>query len=281
MATLPNHPVSLRPSAASGSAAVQDDRLTVWAIAALAFMISSVLTEATHAVVALRTIAPLGMMTSAGWSSAYENAASEIAAPLINVAAAVVFWLLLRACKAASVRARLFLLLSCAFNAFTGTAFIGFLGLTDYGDWYSVLLGVAAWTPARILLLIGGVLAWCAAIFILGSALTHSMQATRAQRRRVRRISLQAFVSAAVIACVAAAVNRLGIQFVLLSDLPITVVAQVGLLLVPFVLRRNTSPAANPETITRSPMWIRLSTVCALAFIAVLGRGIILTGKLQ
>lgn len=281
MATLPKHPASLQPSAATGLPAVQDDQLTVWAIAAVAFMISSVLTEVTHALVALRTIAPLGMMTSAGWSSAYENAASEIAAPLINVAAAVVFWLLLRACKAASVRARLFLLLSFAFNAFTGTAYVGFLGLTDYGDWYSVLLGVAAWTPARILLLIGGVLAWCAAIFILGSALTHSMQATRPQRRRFRRIMLLAFVSAVVIACVAAAVNRLGIEFVLLSDLPITVVAQVAFLLVPFVLRRNASPAANPETITRGPIWIGISAACALAFIALLGRGIILTGKLQ
>jgi len=276
MATLPSHPASLQPSAATDAPAVQDDRLTVWAIAALAFMISSVLTEATHAVVALRTIAPLGMMTSAGWSSAYENVASEIAAPLANLAAAVVFWLLLRAFKTASVRARLFLLLSFAFNALTATAYVGFLGLTDYGDWYSVLLGVVAWTPARLLLLIGGVLAWCAAIFVLGSALTHSMQ-----RRRFRRIMLLAFVSAVVIACVAAAVNRLGIEFVLLSDLPITVVAQVGLLLVPFVLRRSASPAANPETITRSPIWIRVSAVCALAFIAVLGRGIILTGKLQ
>jgi hypothetical protein len=281
MATLPNHPVSLQPSAASGSAAVQDDRLTVWAIAALAFMISSVLTEATHAVVALCTIAPLGMITSAGWSSAYGGSASEIAAPIANLAAAAIFWLVLRLFKAASLRTRLFLLLAFAFNAFTGTAYIGFLGLTDYGDWYSVLLGVTPWTSVRILLLVSGILAWCAAILALGSAISQSLQATRAQRRRVRRISLLAFISAVLIACVAAAVNRLGIQFVLLSDLPITIVAQVGLLLTPFALRRNISPAANPETITRSPMWIELSAVCALAFIAVLGRGIILTGKLQ
>jgi len=281
MATLPKHPASLEPSAATGSPAVQDDLLTVWAIAALAFMLSIAVTEATHALVALDTIAPLGMITSAGWSSAYGNSASEIAAPFANFAAAGIFWVLLRAFKAASLRKRLFLLLGFAFNAFTATAYVGFLGLTDYGDWYSVLLGVVAWTPARVLLLIGGILAWCAAIFALGSALAHSLQATRPQRRRFRRITLQAFVSAVVIACVAAAVNRIGIQFVLLSDLPITVVAQIGLLLAPLVLRRDTSPIANPEIISRSPIWIGISAVCALAFIAVLGRGILLTGKLQ
>lgn len=281
MATLPNHPVSLEPSAATGSPSVQDDWLTVWAIAALAFILSSVLAEATHALVALYTIAPLGMMTSAGWSSAYGSSASEIAAPIANLAAAAIFWLVLRLFKAASLRTRLFLLLAFAFNAFTGTAYIGFLGLTDYGDWYSVLLGATSWTSVRILLLVSGILAWCAAILALGSAISQSLQATRAQRRRVRRISLQAFVSAAVIACVAAAVNRLGIQFVLLSDLPITIVAQIGLLLTPFALRRNISPAARPGAITRSSIWIGISAASALTFIAVLGRGIILTGKLQ
>jgi hypothetical protein len=220
-------------------------------------------------------------MTSAGWSSAYGSSASEIAAPLANFAAAAIFWLLLRAFKAGSPRTRLFLLLSFAFNAFTATAYAGFLGLTDYGDWYSVLLGVVPWTQARILLLIGGILAWCAAILAIGSALTQFLHAARPQRRRLRRISLQAFVSAVVIACAAAAFNRIGIQFVLLSDLPITVVAQVGLLLVPFALRRDTSPTADPDAITRSPIWIGISAACALAFIAVLGRGIILSGDLQ
>lgn len=281
MATLPNHPASLEPSAATGLPSVQDDRLTVWAIAVVAFILSSMLAEATHAFVALHTIAPLGMMTSAGWSSAYGSSASETAAPIANLAAAAIFWVVLRLFEAASLRTRLFLLLGFAFNAFTGTAYIGFLGLTDYGDWYSVLLRTSSWTSVRVLLLVSGIVAWGAAILAVGSANSASLQATRAQRRRVRRISLQAFVSAAVIACVAAAVNRLGIQFVLLSDLPITIVAQIGLLLAPFVLHSKISPEASPETITRGPIWIGISAAFALAFIAVFGRGIILTGKLQ
>lgn len=263
------------------SAAATDDLITVVSIAALAFVITDTLQQALgHAVPALLTISPFGLLTAAGWSSAYDNTFIDAGGVIVNFAVAGLFWIFLAAARPRSPRTRLLLVLGCAFNLLAGTGYLVFAGLTDFGDWYSLLRGFAAWSPIRILLFALGAILWIAALFAIASLIARGFGILRSHRRRLRRLTFLAWLAAVALACASSAVNLIGIRFVLLSDFPATVFAQIGLLFVPFCLR-NRQSSAGPQPIARSWTWFAVSAVLTAFFIAFLGRGIALHGKLQ
>jgi len=257
-----------------------DDRLTVASIALLAFVLTDVFQQTVgHALPALVTISPFGMLTAAGWSSAYDNRLIDSGGMLANFATALLAVLGLMLMKRSAPRASFFLALVCAFSLFAGAGYLVFAGLTDFGDWYSLLQGHSSWDPLRIVLLLSGALLWIASLFIVGSWLRRR-SGPGSQRRRVASLTFVAWLSLVVLAAVAAAVNRLGIRFILLSDFPATVFAQIGLLFVPLCIARGSSRAQDlSEPITRSWSWIAASAVTTSAFLAVLGRGIALHGN--
>lgn len=263
-----------QPSAVSSVLPPLHDHLpTVGAIGVLAFILSNLLHEALgHAAVALLTVSPFGMLTSAGWASAYDNTLAEIAGSLINLAAAALLCLLLRNRTAASAHIRLFLLLACAFTLLSGTGCLGIFGLTDYGDWYSVFTHSIHWTVPCILLSVFGVAGWCGAVVLLGRRALAPWG-----RPRALRLLFCAWLFAVAVASVAASANRLGPKFVLLADFPITMLALLGLLLVPFFVPRRASSAARPPAVTRSWPWIGISAFFAAAFVLTLGRGLTLS----
>ncbi|HEX4067936.1 MAG TPA: hypothetical protein VHZ09_18090 [Acidobacteriaceae bacterium] len=272
-----------RPVSAAGDAPspATDDFLTVVSIAALAFVITDALQQALgHAVPALLTISPFGLLTAAGWSSAYDNTFIDAGGAIVNFAAAGLFWILLAAAKPRSPRTRLLLVLGCAFNLLAGTGYLVFAALTDFGDWYSLLRGFTAWSPLRILLFTLGAVLWIAALFVIASLIARSFGILRSHRRRLRRLTFLAWLAAVVLACASSAMNLIGVRFVLLSDFPATVFAQIGLLFVPLCLRNRQSDS-SPQPIARSWTWFAVSAVLTAFFIAVLGRGIALHGKLQ
>jgi hypothetical protein len=272
-----------RPVSAAGDAPspATDDLLTVVSIAALAFVLTDTLQQALgHALPALLTISPFGILTAAGWSSAYDNIFIDAGGAIVNFAAAGLFWILLATAKPRSPRTRLLLVLGCAFNLLAGTGYLIFAGLTDYGDWYSLLRGLAALSPLRILLFVIGTGLWIAALFAIAALMARSFGIQRSDRARLRRLAFFSWLAMVALACASSAVNLLGIRFVLLSDFPAIAFAQIGLLFVPLCLR-NRQSNAHPQPIARSWTWFAISAVLAVAFIAVLGRGIALHGKLQ
>lgn len=257
-----------------------DDGLTIGSIALIAFLVADTLQQGLgHALPALLTISPFGMLTAAGWSSAYDNSFIDAGGAAVNFAVALLAGLALLVWKRSSPHPRLLLLLICAFSLFAGSGYLVFAGVTGFGDWYSLLQGQASWTTLRSLLLAAGALLWIASLFIVGSLLARRLGALRSDRRRLFRLAFLSWLSAVVLACVSAAVNRIGIKFVLLSDFPATVCAQIGLLFVPFCIPRR--QPANPQPVTRSWSWIAVSAILTLAFVVLLGRGIALHGKLQ
>jgi hypothetical protein len=98
-----------------------DDALTVCAISLLSAMIANVLHEGLgHGAMALMIGAQSGVLTTVAWSSAFGGR--------WNLAAGIVFWVVLRSAKVASVQLRFFLLTSVAFNLFAGTGYFFFSG---------------------------------------------------------------------------------------------------------------------------------------------------------
>lgn len=254
----------------------KDDLLTISAIATLAFVVADVLQMGLgHAALALLTIAPNGVLTPAGWSSAYDNPLIDSGGVIVGLAAAALFGLSLRIFAGASARVRLFLLLACAFNLLAGTGTLFFYGLTDMGDWYTVLEGAARWTPMRTGLIVTGIVTYIGALFLLAWALAHSLGVARDDRRRYALITRSAWLSAMVVSCLAALPNPLGVKYVLLSDLPMALASDTGLLLLRYFAVTRAAPA-HQDPVRRSRLWIGTAVILALAFILLLGRGITL-----
>lgn len=250
----------------------RDDLLTLSAVAVLAFIVNDVLCESGRAAVALLSISPAGRLSSIGWSSAYDNLWVDGSGAAFGLIAALVFWIFLRNLRSAGTGTRLFLLLICAFAALSGAGYFVVAGFTDFGDWYTVLQGLHRWTPLSGLLTAGGVLAYGVALFVLARGFGHVF----ADRQRVRRILLISWRAAILVYICSAVLNPGGAQEAALSNLPITIISDFGLLFVfLFVVKRG--PQADSAPLQRSLVWIGSSAVCALLFIFILGRGLMLS----
>lgn len=260
-----------------------DDLLTVAAIACLAFLLTDTLQQALgHALPALLTVSPFGVLTAAGWSSAYDNRFIDTGGCLVNFLVAPLAAAAIVACRNAAPRARLLLLLVCAFNLLAGSGYLIFAGATDFGDWYSTLQRLAPQNVLRILLLLGGALLWFASLFVAGSLFGRQFGISRLERTRAAHLTFCAWLAVPLLGGITAAVNRIGLKFVLLSDFPATTLAQTGLLFIPLCFHgRPADDAAATSSIRRSWIWIAVSAALTAAFVLVLGRGLTLQGKVQ
>jgi hypothetical protein len=259
----------------SASVNLGDDPVTVCAIAALAFMLGDVLHEGLgHACLALLTVAPQGIISTVAWSSAYDSKLVDAGGTLVNLLAGGVFWLLLKSVKLGSAHLRLFLLLCCAFNLFTGTGYFFFSGVTNFGDWAGVIQGLHPYMLWRIGLIVVGVLAYWGAMIVIGSALVRYQGVTLTEPRRYWRLTLCCYFSAIAISTLGGLMNPVGLKYVLLSALPATAGADCGLLWMRYYIPRSVVPERSGDPILRNWLWIGTGSVFALAFIFILGRGI-------
>ncbi len=81
-----------------------DHTLTICAISIVAAILSNTLHEGVgHGLTALLTGAKSGILTTVAWSSAFDSRLVEAGGTLVNLAAALVFWLVLRSAKNAVI----------------------------------------------------------------------------------------------------------------------------------------------------------------------------------
>lgn len=254
---------------------VRDDALTICAIAAVASMLSDQLHEAVgHAAIALLSGGHSGVLSTVAWSSVYDSRLVEAGGTLVNVAAGIACWLVLRSARNTSIQTRLFLFFSCAFNLFAGTGYFFFSGVTNFGDWVQLIAGLPDHALWRALLVIVGIAAYYCAVFVVGTAFVRYLGVPLNDAGRRWRIVLFGYSSAIVLAVAAAALNPLGIMLMWESALPATAGAQSGLLWWQYYIPKKTAPAEPSVNVGRSYAWIGVAVACAAVFIFVLGRGI-------
>jgi hypothetical protein len=254
-----------------------DDALTVCAISIVAGILTNVLHEGVgHGLTALLTGAKFGVLTTVAWSSAFDSRLVEAGGTLVNLAAALVFWLALRTAKHASMSVRYFLLIGCAFNLFTGTGYFFFSGVTNFGDWAAVISGLHPHRLWRVLLVIVGASSYYAAVVIVGIGLVRYVGIPREQQRRLRKLTIVPYFTAILLASVAGLLNPLGIQLLWESALPATAGGQSGLLWLQYYIPRQTEPKRSPGQLARSYVWIGVAAVLGVVYVVVLGRGITL-----
>ena len=101
-----------------------DDILTIGAISIVAGILTNILHEGVgHGLTGLLTGARSGVLTTVAWSSVFDSRLVEAGGTLVNLAAGLLFWVALGHSKHASMTTRYFLLITCAFNLFTGTGY--------------------------------------------------------------------------------------------------------------------------------------------------------------
>jgi len=254
-----------------------DDVLTICAISIVAGILTNILHEGVgHGLVALLTGAKSGLLTTVAWSSAFDSRLVAAGGTLVNLAAALVFWLALRSAKLASMPKRYFLLISCAFNLFTGTGYFFFSGVTNFGDWAAVISGLHPYWLWRTLLVIAGASSYYAAVVVVGIGLVRYVGITRHEQGRSRKLTIVPYFSAILLASVAGLLNPLGMQLLWQSALPATAGGQSGLLWLQYYIPRGTEPKRTPEQLGRNYVWIGVAAVLAFLYVVILGRGITL-----
>lgn len=265
---------------ASGSQqanAIADDALTICAISIIAGILTNILHEGVgHGLTALLTGAQSGVLTTVAWSSAFDSRLVEAGGTLANLAAALVFWLALRSANRASILMRYFLLISCAYNLFTGTGYFFFSGVTNFGDWAAVISGLHPHWLWRALLVVVGASSYFAAALVVGIGLVRYVGVRRDQQRRLRKLTIVPYLTAILLASGAGVLNPLGIELLWQSALPATAGGQSGLLWLQYYIPRRTEPKRTPEQLGRNYVWITAAAVLAFIYVVVLGRGITL-----
>ena len=254
-----------------------DDVVTIVAISFVAQMLADVLHEGLgHAAMALLTGAKLGVLSTVVWSSEFDSRLVAAGGTLANLAAGLVFWIVLRKVTRESVRLRFFLLVSLAFNLFAGTGYFFFSGVTNFGDWAAVIDGLPAHWLWRTLLVAGGIASYFGAILVVGTGLVRYVGVPRNDLRRLRRLTWIPYLSAVVLLSVAGLLNPIGIQLMWQSALPAAAGAHSGLLWLMYYIPRETVAERGSEGIGRNYAWIIVAGGLSLVFIFVLGRGITL-----
>ena len=254
-----------------------DDTLTIIAISIVAGILTNVLHEGVgHGLIALLTGAKSGVLTTVAWSSANDSRLVAAGGTLVNLAAAMVFWLALRSAKHASMRTRYFLLIACAYNLFTGTGYFFFSGVTDFGDWAAVISGLHPHWLWRVLLVVVGACSYFAAAVSIGIGFVRYVGIPRPQQRRFRKFTIVLYFTAILLAIVAGLLNPLGMQLLWQSALPATAGGQSGLLWLQYYIPRGTEPRRTGEQLARHYLWIGVAAVLGVVYVVVLGRGITL-----
>jgi hypothetical protein len=251
----------------------KDDVLTVVAISLLAEMLGDVVHEGLgHAAVALLTGAKSGVLSTVAWSSEGDSRLVAAGGTLANLAAGLVFWIVLRGVTG-SVRLRFFLLTSLAFNLFAGTGYFFFSGVTNFGDWAAVIDGLPAHWLWRSLLVVVGIASYFGAVLVVGTGLVRYVGVPRNDLPRLRRLTWIPYFSAVVLLSVAGLLNPIGIQLMWQSALPAAAGAHSGMLWLMYYIPRGTVPERGSEGIGRSYAWVFVAAGLSLVFVFVLGRG--------
>ena len=270
-----------------GLGAGRDDAATLCAISVVAAALANVLHEGVgHAAVALATGTQSGVLSTVAWSSGVDSRLVAAGGTLVNLAAGLVFWWALRraastsgasgARRPASVEMRVFLWLSMAFNLFTGTGYFFFSGVTNFGDWAAVIVGLGAYWAWRTGLVLVGAASYYGAILALGAGLVRyvGVGLGGADGGRMRRMTLIPYLTAIVLLTVGGLPNPLGMKLVWESALPSTAGADCGLIWMKYYIPKRTAPDVERELVRRSWGWVGVAAVVAGVFVLVLGRGI-------
>jgi hypothetical protein len=250
--------------------AIRDDLWTVVAVATVACMLQSVLHEGLgHGGVAYLSGAHFITVSTVAENADVDSRWISAAGTLVNLAAAAVFWILLRWKRYTPV-VRYFLVLAMAGNLFTGTGYFLFSGVANFGDWAAVIKGLQPYWTWRVGLVALGAVSYYAAMLLVKVELKAFRRGD--MPRRIRGLAWTPYFTEGVVATIAGLLNPAGLFYVIASAIPATMGANAGMMSLPGMVGRGEGVGVG--VIRRDWRWIGAAAVLVVLFIFVLGRGL-------
>jgi hypothetical protein len=262
--------------------ALRDDRWTIAAIAALAFMLTDVGHEVLghgigyvlgggHSWLSTTTrIVGDTRLPDPGWRSL------DLGGPAGNLLFAALGWLGQRLIRGSAPRLRLLCLLVLAFSLYWAFGYMIYCGVLGHGDWFALIDGTKMEWLWRLALCGVGIILYRATTLLLAAELhwlIHTNELSSALR--VRRLTTISYIAGGVIAGLGALLDPHGPMEILNSGAASSFLASLGLLRTPrFFPRASDRPVNSSAPINRSVPWIAVSAGIAIFYIVVLGRGI-------
>lgn len=255
-----------------GPGPIKNDRATMIAVSALAYIVQDVLHEGLgHGVTAWLSGAHRLTMSTVALQSDIETRWISANGTLANLLAAAVLWLLLLRPQRYRPVTLYFLVLCFAGNLFSGTGYFLFSGVANFGDWAAVIAGLQPHWMWRAGLVVLGLASYYASMLLVAAKL-RPFQGRDPRSRVLRWVCWTPYFTEGILAGVAGVLNPAGLFYVIASALPSTLGANAGLLSLPSMMWQPNRD--EPLQIRRSLGWIVTGAIASFLFIVVLGRGI-------
>jgi hypothetical protein len=248
---------------------ITDDRRTVIAISALAYIVADILHEGLgHGVTAWLSGAHRLIMSTVALQSDIGTRWISANGTLVNLVFAGIFWLALRRPQRYSPAARYFVVLTMAANLFTATGYFFFSGVTNFGDWAAVIAGLEPHWMWQTGLVMVGMASYYAAMLLVAAEMKPFIG-------RLPALVWTPYITQGVLAGLGGLFNPAGLFYVIASALPSTLGANAGLLALPGVMHGwKCSEQDRVGPVCRSIAWIAIGSVASVLFVCVLGRGL-------
>jgi hypothetical protein len=260
-----------------------DDRLTLAALGAVAFVVANVSHEAVgHGLATLAVGGKVDLLTTCYLdSSGNYSRWIPAAGGLTNLAVGLGSLAFLRVLPHLRPGLRYFLILVAAFNLFFAVGYPAYSGIAQFGDWAAVVSGLNPPWLWRVVLVVVSVAGYYASMRLLVepmapfAGVVEDEAAIISAQARIRQITLTPYIASMVVACLAASLNPRGPMLILTSGLPAAAAAfgftQMDHLV---ILRRPHASQSAIMPLQRSVPWIVTATIVLTLFVVVLGRGV-------
>jgi hypothetical protein len=271
-----------RSRAAQANAPI--DRLTIAAIAIVAYALANVLHEGLgHGGACLFvgcTPKVISSMHFDGDNTGLSRSAAnfiEAGGTLANLLGAAVAFTWLRKHGPARVHTRYFAWLFGTINLLQATGYLLFSGVGNIGDWANIVRGLEpAWAWHTAMAVVGGATYWFSVRYALITMAPFTGGEAPERYRRGLTLMLVPYFTGAALYLVGGALNPIGLLLVAISAAPASLGGTSGLAWGPQYLRGDFIPRAHtpPTAIPRSTAWIVAAAGIAIVFVAALGPGI-------
>jgi hypothetical protein len=238
--------------------------VTLCAVATLGFIAAAVAHEAVgHGGMCAALGGHITLLTSVYFRCSEGGPLIAAAGPMMNLAAGVVCWAILRFSRRLTLLWRLFLVFTMAFNLFWGAGYFIFSGATDAGDWAWVLRDLAL-RPAGL---------WRGGMGALGIFLYYRAVALVAVALPRGTPLLWPYPMAGAVSCLAALFFSGAVIPAVFEAAKENFGTGIGLLFIAISRsRRDESPSAV-MFVPGSRTWVLAAALVTVAFFATLGHG--------
>lgn len=259
-------PKSVPPDAASA-----DDVLTVAAIGLLAYASADIAHHLFgHGAACLALGGSIISVSSIFVHCTLRGAPIDLAGPSANLVLGLIALLVTRAARELSASARLFWILTAAFNLLWFSLQLVFSAATRTDDWAWAMHVYGVTEPIRYGLIVIGAAAYVRTIRVVASRMIPFAH----PRARAKRIVWIVWLTAGVTAAVTAAFDHNAVRAILLHAVPQSAFNAIGLFFVPARAANAGLPGDPAPPIVRSVPWIVTAAVVLLASAVLLGPGI-------